>query len=144
MRIYIDMDNVLCDYDTAHQKALSEEPGIHFPQSQYGFFANLKPIKDGIESVIELSRNNEVYILTAPSIHNPFSYTEKRVWVEKWLGMEFVERLIISPNKGLFHGDILIDDHLDGNGQQLFQGKLIHFGGSQYPTWTEVLSELVN
>lgn len=143
MRIYIDMDNVLCDYDTAHQNALREEPGIQFPQSQYGFFANLQPIQNAVDSVFELSKSNEVYILTAPSIQNPLSYIEKRVWIEKWLGIEFVERLIISPNKSLCHGDILIDDHLNGNGQELFSGRLIHFGSSQYPTWTEVLSALV-
>ncbi|MFY8283424.1 5' nucleotidase, NT5C type [Pseudoalteromonas sp. SSMSWG5] len=142
MRIYIDMDNVLCDYNAAHKKALFEEPGIKYPQSQFGFFANLQPIPNAVESVFELSKSNEVYILTAPSIHNPLSYVEKRVWVEKWLGIEFVERLIISPNKGLFHGDILIDDHSDGNGQELFQGKLIHFGSGQYPTWAVVLTEL--
>lgn len=144
MRIYIDMDNVLCDYDTAHQKALSREPGIIYPQSQYGFFANLKPINGAIESVIELSKYNEVYILTSPSIHNPFSYLEKRVWIEKWLGLNFVERLIISPDKSLVRGEILIDDHNSGNGQDKFEGMLIQFGSNQYPTWAEVLSELVN
>lgn len=137
------MDNVLCDYKAAYQEAIKQDPVNKYPQSQYGFFVNLKPIKDAIESAIELSKNNEVYILTAPSVRNPFSYTEKRVWVENWLGMKFVERLIISPNKGLFHGDILIDDHLNGNGQELFSGRLIQFGCSQYPTWTEVLCEIV-
>lgn len=142
--IYIDMDNVICDYSTAHQEALSREPGIIYPQSQYGFFENLKPIRGAIESVVELSKSNEVYILTAPSIRNPFSYVEKRVWVEKWLGMSFVERLIISPNKSLVRGEILIDDHNSGNGQDKFKGKLIQFGSVQYPNWPKVLSKLLN
>ena len=141
--IYIDMDNVICDYSAAHKEALSREPSIIYPQSQYGFFTNLKPISGAIESVIELSKSNEVYILTAPSIRNPFSYVEKRVWVEKWLGMNFVERLIISPDKSLVRGEILIDDHNSGNGQDKFKGMLIQFGSAQYPNWSEVLSNLL-
>ncbi|WP_462146184.1 5' nucleotidase, NT5C type [Pseudoalteromonas gelatinilytica] len=141
--IYIDMDDVICDYKAAYQDAIKQDPENKYPQSQYGFFANLKPIKGAIESVLELSKNNEVYILTAPSIHNPFSYLEKRVWIEKWFGMNFVERLIISPDKSLVKGELLIDDHICGNGQDKFEGQLIQFASNQYPTWAEVLTELV-
>ncbi len=35
---------------------------------------------------------------------------EKRVWIEKYFGLEFTEKLIISANKGLLKGDLLIDD----------------------------------
>ena len=40
MIVDIDMDDVLCDYTTASNKAMKETPGIAFPQSEYGFYAN--------------------------------------------------------------------------------------------------------
>ncbi len=42
-------------------------------------------------------------------------------------------KLIICSNKGLLKGDILIDDHISGRGQEFFEGKLIHFGQNEYP-----------
>ena len=42
------MDDVLCDFKTAHKEAIQQNPKIKFPQSQYGFFRNLKPIYGGI------------------------------------------------------------------------------------------------
>jgi len=98
------MDDVLCDYTGAYQKALENNPKIQFPQSQYDFYRKLKPLKNALTSVQYLNEksNFEVYILTAPSVNNPLCYTEKRLWVEDHLGFEMVNRLIISPNKGNF------------------------------------------
>ena len=144
MIVYIDMDDVLCDYTTAFNKALEETPDIAFPQSQYGFYANLAPITGAIESVQKLinSEKFDPYILTAPSTRNPFSYTEKRVWIEKYLGIEFTEKLIISPNKGLLKGDILIDDLISGRGQESFEGNIMQFGSADYPDWKTVIARL--
>ena len=144
MIVYVDMDDVICDYTKSYQEAKKQRPEIIYPQSIYGFFSNLKPIDGAIETIIALkqSKDYEVYILTAPSTYNPLCYTEKRVWVEKWLGYYFVKRLIISPNKGLLKGDVLIDDHVNGNGQERFEGKLIQFGGSDHPDWSSVREEL--
>lgn len=85
----------------------------------------------------------DLYILTAPSVKNPLCYVEKREWVEKYLGMEMVERLIISPNKGLNKGDYLIDDNDYGRGQELFEGELIKFGSEPYADWEAVVEYLV-
>jgi 5'(3')-deoxyribonucleotidase len=144
MIVYIDMDDVLCDYTTAFNNAIEETPGIAFPQSQYGFYANLAPITGAIESVQKLiiSEKFDPYILTAPSTRNPFSYTEKRVWIEKYFGIEFMEKLILSPNKGLLKGDILIDDLISGRGQESFEGNIIQFGSADYPDWKTVIAQL--
>ena len=144
MIVYIDMDDVLCDYTTAFNNAIEETPGIAFPQSQYGFYANLAPITGAIESVQKLinSEKFDPYILTAPSTRNPFSYTEKRVWIEKYFGVEFTVKLIISPNKGLLKGDILIDDLISGRGQENFEGKIMQFGSADYPDWKTVIARL--
>jgi len=144
MIVYIDMDDVLCDYTTAFNNAIEDTPNIAFPQSQYGFYANLPPITGAIESVKKLINSEvfEPYVLTAPSTRNPFSYTEKRVWIEKHFGFEFTEKLIISPNKGLLKGDILIDDLISGRGQECFEGDIIQFGSTEYSDWSSVMDYL--
>lgn len=135
------MDDVLCDFTGSYKKALLENPKIQYPQSQYDFFRNLKPIKGGVDAIKYLQAQEffEVFILTAPSVKNPLCYTEKRLWVEDYLGMEMVKRLIITPNKGLNKGDYLIDDYDSGKGQENFEGKLLKFGAENYMDWKQIL-----
>lgn len=140
IRIYIDMDNVLCDYKKAHDEAIKNKPEIVYPQSQYGFFRDLEPINSAIYMFKKLSENFDVWILTAPSIQNPMCYTEKREWVGKNLGYDAAERLIISPNKSLLIGDYLIDDIVEGRAKQdQFKGTQIVFGNEKYPDWFKVM-----
>jgi 5'(3')-deoxyribonucleotidase len=142
--VYVDMDDVICNFTSAYNCALQQIPSIKHPQSQYGFFANLTPKDGAIEAVKALIQSPafEPYVLTAPSTRNPFSYTEKRVWIEKYFGYEFVEKLIICSNKGLLKGDYLIDDHVNGKGQENFEGKLIHFGSKEFPHWNALKEQL--
>jgi 5'(3')-deoxyribonucleotidase len=139
--IYIDMDDVLCDYTTAYKQSRTSYPDEKFPQSRIGFFLDFKPINGAVDAFKYLSSlaDHEVYILTAPSEYNPNSYSEKRLWVEKYLGFETVPRLIISSNKGLLKGDYLIDDYIEGKGQEHFEGQLIHFGTDEFPNWSSVM-----
>lgn len=135
------MDDVLCDFTNAHRQSLKINPKIQFPQCQYGFFRNLKPINGGVEAVQYLNEQScfDIYILTAPSVLNPLCYTEKRLWIEDHLGMEMVKRLIISPHKHLNKGDYLIDDKNKGRGQDKFEGKLLQFGVEPFNDWTTIL-----
>ena len=144
MIIYIDMDDVLCDFTGQFQRDLAENPKIGYPQSQYGFFTKLPPINGAINSVIALfeSKTYEPYILTAPSLRNPLCYTEKRVWIEEKLGMPFVKRLIICPDKSLLKGAYLIDDNVSGKGQEKFEGEVLHFGSQMYPDWEAIRAKL--
>tara|TARA_R110000851_G_scaffold47424_2_gene115164 strand:- start:15162 stop:15611 length:450 start_codon:yes stop_codon:yes gene_type:complete len=139
--LYIDMDGVMCDFYGAYKIAINKNPLNAFPQSEYGFFTNLKPIEDAIWAIKQLMESDEfeVYVLTAPSIMNPLCYTEKRMWIENHFGMDLVKNMVISPHKGLSKGDYLIDDNKSGNGQNLFEGELIHFGSDEFGGWKEVL-----
>lgn len=129
------MDNTLCDYSKAHKEALENEPESIYPQSQYGFFSNLTPIDGAIAAYHKLGEKFEVYILTAPSFLNPLCYTEKRVWVEKHLGMAATPHLIICKRKGLLKGDFLIDDF----SYPEFEGKQLLFGKAPFENWSKVL-----
>jgi len=141
--LYVDMDDTLCKYTSTLLPQIT--PELQFPQGQLGFYLNLEPIKDAIESVITLINSGfyDVYILTAPSVINTHSYSEKREWIEKYFGYNFCHKLIISPNKGLLKGDYLIDDCSSGKGQESFQGELIQFGSDKYPTWGSVMDYLL-
>lgn len=140
------MDFTLCDYAEGFKRHKALHPNQQYPQSQPGLYAGLKPMPNAIETYRWMAQQPEfdVYILTAPSIKNPHSYSEKRIWVEKYLGIEVVNKLIISPNKGLNKGDYLIDDNLSGKGQEHFAGEIIQFGSLEYPSWMSVKSYLEN
>lgn len=142
--VYVDMDGVLSDFDKAYTDALAQFPKMLFPHSQYGFYRNLPVIKGAKEAIALLNGIDTIalYLLTAPSYKNPLCYTEKRDWVEINLGMDMVQKLIISPNKGLSKGHYLIDDHDSGRGQDCFEGTFIHFGSADFPDWNAVLSFL--
>ena len=140
--IYVDMDGVLADYDKAFAEVKSHQPDVTYPQSLPQFFENLEPIDGAIDAFKELSEKHDVYILTAPSNRNPLSYTEKRLWVENHLGFEATERLIICSNKGLLKGDILIDDNIDGKGQESFEGLVFHFGNETFTHWSKILNKI--
>jgi len=138
------MDDVLCDFSGAFKAELERNPGIQFPQSQYGFFEKMEPIEAAVEVVNELLRSDqyEPYIVTAPSTRNLFSYTEKRIWIEKIFGYSFVNKLIICSNKALLKGDVLVDDHASSKGQENFEGRLILFGGPEFPNLQAVAKKL--
>lgn len=136
--VHVDMDGVLCDYDGAWARA-KEESGLEFPQSQQGFFYSLEPLPGAIEGFKWLWNHPlvDAHILTAPSPKNAYSYTEKRLWIEKHLGMDVVYKTTLAVDKSLVAGDYLIDDRL-ANGQLAFKGELIRFGSGDHPNWIVV------
>ncbi|MCL4109921.1 UNVERIFIED_CONTAM: hypothetical protein GTU68_012730 [Idotea baltica] len=138
MIIYIDMDDVMCQFSASYTKAISADPDEKYPQSVAGFFLDLEPMPNAIRVIEGFRKDFDVHILTAPSTRNPLCYTEKRLWVERHFDYEFTQKLIISPNKGLLRGDFLIDDHIEGRGQENFEGQLIQFGSTEFPDWESV------
>lgn len=142
--IYIDMDGVLCNYGKNYKRYKSEKPEIVYPQSQYGFFLELEPLPGALEAFIKLSNMHDVWILTAPSVENPMSYSEKNYWVRKYLGSEFTKKLIMSPDKSLLKGDYLIDDNEWTNWQGDFEGELLLIGGDKFPDLMSTVSYFEN
>jgi len=150
--VYVDMDDTICEYSAYHAKQLAVDrmivdPSLEvhewFPQSQKGFFRSIPPIPGAIKAVKALANEFDLYFLTAPSVKNPHSYSEKREWIENYFGLEMCHKLIICPNKGLCEGRYLIDDITRGKGQEHFKGELIHFGSDKFPDWDTVLKYLL-
>ena len=65
--------------------------------------------------------------------------SEKRVWVEKYLGMEAAQKMIICGFKDLLVGDYLIDDNISGKGQDGFKGHLIQFK-QEGNDWVDIMN----
>ncbi len=137
--IYVDMDDVLCDFTGACRASLQKCPKMVYPQSQLDFFRNLKPLEGAIEGFKFLRSNFDTSIATSPSICNQLSYTEKAVWVKDNLGFDVLNDLIVIPKKNRLIGDYLIDDRVNTNGQDKFKGTLIHFGSEQFPNWHSIV-----
>lgn len=143
--VYVDMDGVLCDFRGEYNEKLKKTPEIKYPQSQFGFFMNLKPLLFATSSYHLLDKHFDTRILTSPSAENPMCYMEKRVWVEKHLGIDAAKKMIIAPDKSVVHGNYLIDDlkFSDRSKQQDFTGKLIHFGGEEFIDWGAVVQYFI-
>ena len=132
--LYIDMDGVIAGCDSDYSKGKYKEAG---------FFKSIKPCKDAIKSVKMLfdSGMYDIYFLTKPSWSVIESWSAKRVWIEKYFGELAHKRLILTHNKGLNHGDYLIDDLIDN--AKGFNGEFIHFRSSMFPDWDSVLNFLI-
>jgi len=138
------MDGVLADFRSSYLRCKFQNPELEFPQSEIGFFRDLKPIESAINAVNQLRNLPQfnVYILTSPSTRNAHSYAEKRLWIEEYFDYKLTRKLIICREKDLIKGDCLIDDNTNGCGQDNFSGELLHFGSKEYPNWEAIMHYL--
>lgn len=142
--IYVDMDNVLVDFPTGIAKL--DETSLEKYKGAYddtpGIFSLMEPVTDAIESVTFLSNHFDVYILSTAPWENSSAWSDKLLWIKKYLPQVMYKKLIISHNKHLNKGDYLIDDRLK-NGADRFTGELIQFGQEKFKTWKIVIDYLV-
>ena len=132
--LYIDMDGVLVDLQSHLDKQ-----GWH-----QNVFKDPPPIDGAVEAFNELcfDEDYDVYILSTAPWNIPNSWTQKRLWVSKYLGANAHKRLILCNHKNLLRGDILIDDRT-ANGAGEFEGELIQFGTKKFPNWEQTLKYLL-
>lgn len=138
MIILVDMDGVIADFEhgfhTAWRRAHPRLPHVpvearttfrlidEYPaelteqvREVYcapGFFLGLPPVA-GACAALEalLSLGHEVRLCTSPLRRYRHCVGEKYAWAEAHLGPEWTERLILTRDKTLVRGDLLIDDN---------------------------------
>ena len=139
------MDNVVVDFKSGINKlpALQKKKYEGRLDDVPGIFSLMVPIKDAIESVEKLSRVFDTYLLSTAPWDNPSAWSDKVIWVKKYLGKVAHKRLILSHHKNLNKGDYLIDDRTK-NGADKFEGEHVHFGQGAFKDWNAVTKYLLN
>nr|XP_006126655.1 5'(3')-deoxyribonucleotidase, mitochondrial [Pelodiscus sinensis] len=84
------------------------------------FFLELDPIPGAVEAVKQMAEleNTDVFICTSPIKKYRYCCYEKYAWVEKHLGQEFLEHIVLTRDKTVISGDLLIDDRPDITGAE--------------------------
>ncbi len=140
--ILVDQDNVIADqFGLFHSRLKERMPNIYATYSgkdshfqfeknfapefaediwairrEEGFFSALTPVAGAIDALKHISSlGHNVFIVTAP-IRTLHCASEKLEWINTNLGDEWVRRTIITRDKTLVRGDILIDDSPDVSG----------------------------
>ncbi len=153
MRILVDMDGVLADFERgfeeAWQAAYPDLPVVPAAQRRHplvqdeyppelrdhvhavlhaaGFFRALPPVPGGrvaLEAL--LAMGCDVRLCTTPLLDYRHCVVEKYEWVERELGPVWLDRLILTRDKTIIRADVLIDDR-----PQL--------DGADAPTWEHIL-----
>ena len=73
-----------------------------------------------------LAMGHDVRICTAPSIVHKYCVPEKFAWVEEHLGSKWTNQIILTRDKTLVHGDVLIDDKPDIKGYERQHGNIFY------------------
>lgn len=72
------------------------------------------PVVDGAEEGLNALADHpdvaEVWVCTKPLEANSNCQSDKANWIRKHFGEEWLRRLIITPDKSMVRGDILLDD----------------------------------
>lgn len=137
--IYIDMDNTLANYSkSAKEQGLDPNKAKHV----IGFFRNLEPMPDAIESYNKLDKYFNVYILSTAPWTNPQSLVEKVEWIKEHIPRAY-KNIIFSHHKDLNIGDYIIDDSKH-NGVDKFKGEHIQIGTARFPNWNTIIEYIFN
>lgn len=140
MKILLDLDSVLADWNAHYDECLDghgsaaagiprasrgEQRGWDLNEglgprqravvkeimTRPGFYAQLKPIP-GAKAAIRRLREagHSVHIVTAPYLSNSTCASDKLAWIGKHLGHDLPALTVITNDKTLVRGDILVDD----------------------------------
>jgi len=95
------------------------------PESR--IFRDLHPISGAKESLnLMLQMDWNVFLVSSPTTSNTYSYKDKCEWVKKHLGDDWAKRLILTKDKTMIRGNVLIDDK-------------ISVTGFYKPSWTHII-----
>jgi 5'-nucleotidase len=181
--VLLDMDGVLVDWDAGfraewqkfgHKDSDIDRTTSYFMEdcvapelrgaalaviNQPHFFRDLPPMPGAVEAVREmLEAGFDLYICTSPLDTNPTCCQDKLEWVRKYLGdLMPMTKVVMSRDKTLMIGDVLIDDKPEVKGKMSGVWEHIIFDAPynkevqgdrlRMDTWTEwrrVLAQLIS
>lgn len=74
------------------------------------WFLDLPVVEGAVEGLDRLAEIADVWIVTKPLEANPWCRDDKAAWVRRHFGTDWEHRLVITPDKSIVSGDILLDD----------------------------------
>ena len=117
LRIYVDMDGVISDFEKAKRAYMKNRPDLHVD------YRYLDLIEGAEEAVKYLHEHHEVFIASTPPWTRIQVWADKRAWLEEHFPY-LKRKLILTHRKDLLIGDVLIDD-------SRFRGCLLYTSPSQ-------------
>ena len=149
MRILIDMDGVISDFDGEFLKRwrerhpdkmyvpIEEQTSFYimdsYPEELHplvrdiyvspGFFRDMMPMEGGKAALMEMEQMGlEVFICTSPLSAYRNCVLEKFEWVDRELGPDWVSRIVLTKDKTLVKADYIIDDKPEITGVESVPG----------------------
>ena len=176
MIILLDQDNVLADFEEGFRIAWARvhpdippvaepdrksfqvrddyptrlQPKVDAIIQSRGFYRHLPPVRGAVHAVNQLlAEGIEVFICTSPLSQYQNCVLEKYEWVDEHLGSEFTKQVILTRDKTLVQGDVLVDDKPEIRGVAASHWRHVlfdqncnrHFPGPRvtWSNWREVL-----
>jgi 5'-nucleotidase len=98
-------------FDLNEGRTAAEQEIIAGIMVEPGFYAELQPIA-GARSVLKAlqRQGHDIHFVTSPWISNPTCASDKLNWVARVYGDRWAQRTVITSDKTLVRGDVLIDD----------------------------------
>ena len=129
--IYIELDNVLCNYNGRIFELRAENDCDDIEQLPI-HYKDMKPIDGAIEAVEDLAQNLDVYIVTPDEKRE-----EKTEWIRTHLP-QAVDNIIFCDIEEIRDGNYLVCFEKKKGG--CFRGRFIEYYSMFFPTWLEVVN----
>lgn len=135
MRIFVDMDGVIVDFDAYKNRIGATGDQV---KQLPGAYLQMEPMPGALDAVRSLiGMGHEVWLATKPPTAIPYAYADKVAWALKYLP-ELKRRIILTHDKSLLRGDVLIDDRPHKANADKFAGHLLVFNEGM--GWPEILN----
>lgn len=94
------------------------KPKVNSIYQAEGFFRDLPELPGACDAIkaMDSMEGVDVFLCSSPLFQYKYSAKEKYEWVENHLGPDFIEKVILTRDKTIINGHLLIDDRPDIKG----------------------------